>query len=51
MKELVIGGIVVGMGINVYFDFGDEVVKEISSMFGKIFILVFNKFYVLISYD
>lgn len=30
MKELVIGGIVVGIGINVYFKFGEMVLEEIS---------------------
>lgn len=49
--NFVIGGMVVGIGINVYFEFGDKVVYYILENMGYLFVFFENKFYVLIVYD
>lgn len=49
--NFVIGGMVVGIGINVYFEFGDKVVYYILENMGYLFVFFENKFYVFIVYD
>lgn len=51
LYELVIGGIAVGIGLNMVKGFVEFVVKYISEIIGLFFVFVFNKFVVLVVYD
>lgn len=48
---LVIGGSVVGMGLNIYLWWLDMVVVRINSLIGLLFVFVENKFMVLVGYE
>lgn len=49
--EFVIGGIVVGTGLNSLLGFGEAMVVEIFLLIGLLFVSVLNKFEVFVVYD
>lgn len=51
LVELVFGGIVVGMGLNMFEGYVENVVKYIVDFIGLLFVIVLNKFEFLVVYD
>lgn len=49
--ELVFGGIVVGIGFNIYLEYVWCVVEELVMIIVVLFVIVFNKFEVLVICD
>lgn len=50
LGEFVMGGIVVGIGLNVVFYFVENIVVVMSKLYGIEFMVDFNKFYGLVYY-
>lgn len=49
--EFVVGGIVVGIGLNIRIGFVEKVVVKVVVFIGLFFVIVLNKFEVLVVYD